>query len=177
MNKPKAKPLSLYRKYPVFFFITIVALLIVLFYITYRNLWFENHVFTPLVNLYALLSGSILNLFGFDVTIYGDVISSPGFSVSVKKGCDAAEPMAIFVAGIIAFPSLIKRKLVGLGIGLAILFMLNIIRIITLFLVGIYYPDFFESMHLAVWQVAFIAVAVLMWFLWLRSLLDQPAGK
>jgi exosortase H (IPTLxxWG-CTERM-specific) len=155
----------------------IVAILILLFYLTYRNPWFESHIFTPLVNIYAWLSGQVLLLFGYDVVIYGDIISSSGFSVSVKKGCDAAEPMAIFVAGVLAFPALISRKLVGLGIGLGILFLLNIIRIITLYLTGVHNPDYFESMHLAVWQVAFIAVAVLLWFLWLRSLMQQRKAK
>ena len=177
MHNLVAMPLRLYRKYPVFFFVLIVAIFILLFYLTYRQPWFENHIFTPLVNIYAWLSGHLLMLFGYDVIIYGDVISSSAFSVSVKKGCDAAEPMAIFVAGILAFPALMTRKLVGLGIGLSVLFVLNIIRIITLYLTGVYNPDFFESMHLAVWQVAFIAVAVLLWFLWLRSLIRQTNDK
>ncbi len=177
MNKVLTIPMNLYRKYPVFFFVFTVAILILLFYLTYRNPWFESHIFTPLVNIYAWLSGQVLLLFGYDVVIYGDIISSSGFSVSVKKGCDAAEPMAIFVAGILAFPALISRKLFGLGIGLAVLFVLNIIRIVTLYLTGVYNPDFFESMHLAVWQVAFIAVAVLLWFLWLRSLMQQQKAK
>jgi exosortase H (IPTLxxWG-CTERM-specific) len=177
MNKVLTIPVNLYRKYPVFFFVFTVAILILLFYLTYRNPWFESHVFTPLVNIYAWLSGQVLLLFGYDVVIYSDIISSSGFSVSVKKGCDAAEPMAIFVAGILAFPALISRKLVGLGVGLAVLFVLNIIRIVTLYLTGVYNPDFFESMHLAVWQVAFIAVAVLLWFLWLRSLMRQQTAK
>lgn len=177
MRNPIAMPLNLYRKYPVFFFVFIVAILILLFYLTYRNPWFESHIFTPLVNIYAWLAGQVLLLFGYDVVIYGDIISSSGFSVSVKKGCDAAEPMAIFVAGVLAFPALISRKLVGLGIGLGILFLLNIIRIITLYLTGVHNPDYFESMHLAVWQVAFIAVAVLLWFLWLRSLMQQRKAK
>lgn len=177
MNKVLNIPSNLYRKYPVFFFVLIVAILILLFYLTYRNPWFESHIFRPLVNIYAWLSGHVLRLFGYDVNVYGDIISSSGFSVSVKKGCDAAEPMAIFVAGILAFPALISRKLIGLGIGLAVLFVLNVIRIITLYLTGIHNPDFFESMHLAVWQVAFIAVAVLLWFFWLRSLMHQPPAK
>lgn len=177
MHKILYIPVNLYRRYPLFFFIFIVVILILLFYLTYRNPWFESHIFTPLVNIYAWLSGQVLNLFGYDVNVYGDIISSSGFSVSVKKGCDAAEPMAIFVAGILAFPALISRKLIGLGIGLAVLFVLNVIRIITLYLTGIYNPDLFESMHLAVWQVAFIAVAVLLWFLWLRSLMHQPPAK
>jgi exosortase/archaeosortase family protein len=58
--------------------------------------------------------------------------------------------------------------------GLFILFLLNIVRIASLYIVGIHYPDLFESMHLAIWQVAFIFVAILLWFLWLRYVVSKP---
>ncbi len=166
-----------YRKNPVPFFIGLVALQIILFYVIYRVPWMEQHIFTPLVNFYAVVSGGFLSLIGFANDVSGDLISSSQFSVSIKKGCDAAEPMAIFIAGIVAFPALIRKKFIGLGIGLFILFLLNIVRIATLFIVGIHYPDLFESMHLAVWQVVFIFVAIVLWFLWLRFVVSKPAEK
>ena len=166
-----------YRKNPVPFFIGLVALQIILFYVIYRVPWMEQHIFTPLVNFYAAVSGGFLSLIGFANDVSGDVIYSSKFSVSIKKGCDAAEPMAIFIAGVLAFPALIKKKFIGLGVGLFILFLLNIIRIATLFIVGIHYPDLFESMHLAVWQVVFIFVAIVLWFLWLKFVVTKPAVK
>jgi exosortase H (IPTLxxWG-CTERM-specific) len=165
---------SFYRKNPIPFFIGLVAIQIILFYILYRNPWVEKSIFTPLVNFYAQLSGKFLSLIGYANNVSGDLISSSQFSVSIKKGCDAGEPMAIFIAGIVAFPALIKKKLVGLGIGLFILFLLNVIRIASLYIVGIHYPDLFEPMHLAVWQVAFIFAAILLWFLWLRIVVSKP---
>jgi exosortase H (IPTLxxWG-CTERM-specific) len=166
-----------YRKNPVIFFVGLVALQIILFYVLYRNPWVEQAIFTPLVNFYALVSGMFLSLIGYATEVSGDLIYSSQFSVSIKKGCDAAEPMAIFIAGIVAFPALIKKKFVGLGIGLFILFLLNVVRIATLYITGIHYPDFFESMHLAVWQVAFIFVAILLWFLWLKFVVGKAETK
>jgi len=165
---------QLTRKYPVFYFVASAGAIIVLFYIFYRNPWLESHIFSPMVHFYALLSGNLLALIGYANSVNGDVIFSSGFSVGIKKGCDAAEPMAIFVAGVLAFPSLLRQKFIGLAIGLFIMFILNIARITTLFLVGINFPDFFESMHIAVWQVVFILVAVGLWFLWLRYVLIKP---
>lgn len=174
MEKKKPYLTRLYRNYPILFFVGLVAILIVLFYVFYRNPWAENYIFIPLVNLYAILSGGLLTMLGFPNTVTADMINSTEFSVSVKKGCDAAEPMAIFLAGILAFPALIKYKFIGLGIGLSILFLLNIVRIITLYLMGIYFPDLFEAMHLAIWQVIFILIAVLLWFLWLHYVVNKP---
>ncbi|MFO7873166.1 MAG: exosortase H [Bacteroidales bacterium] len=167
----------LYQKYAIIFFVGIVALIIILFYIFYRQPWVEDHLFTPLVDFYARLSGSLLALLGFTNDVSADIIYSTAFSVSVKKGCDAAEPMAIFIAGIVAFPAMIRHKLFGLGTGLAILFLLNIIRIVSLYITGIYYPGVFEAMHLAVWQVAFILVAVLLWFMWLHYVVKKAVTK
>jgi len=166
---------TLYRKYPVFFFVGLVALQIILFYILYRNLWFVSNIFDPLSEFYASVSGKFLSLIGYSNEVNGDIISSTQFAVGIKKGCDAAEPMAIFIAGVLAFPALIKKKFIGLGAGLFILFLLNIVRIATLYIVGIHYPDFFESMHLAVWQVVFIFVAIVLWFLWLQLIVTKGA--
>lgn len=168
---------DVYRKYAVPFFLGLVVLIIILFYLIYRNAWAEANVFTPVVNLYAAISGKLLSLLGFPVHVDGDLIYSSGFSISIKKGCDAAEPMAIFIAGLIAFPALVRTKLAGLVLGLAILFLLNLVRIISLYIIGIHSPEFFEAMHLAVWQVVFIISAILLWYLWLRYLVNRTVIK
>lgn len=168
---------DVYRKNAIFFFLGVVVLIVTLFYLIYQNSWAEAYVFNPLANLYAAISGKVINVLGYEVNVSGDLIYSSGFSVSVKKGCDAAEPMAIFIAGIIAFPALARNKLTGLLLGLSILFLLNIVRIISLYMMGVHSPDFFETMHLAVWQVVFILVAILLWYLWLQRVVNKTAIK
>ncbi len=155
-------------------FITLFILQIILFYVIYGNQWFERHLFFPLANTYAYLSGKILYLTGYSNFVAGDIISSgTSLSVSIKKGCDAAEPMAIFVAAVIAFPATYKSKFAGLLFGIPILFLLNIVRVFTLFIAGVHYPDFFETMHLAVWQVLFIIFAIMLWVLWIKLMVKK----
>ncbi len=133
----------------------------------------QDHFFALWANLNAGISGKFLQLIGYQTTVMSDIITSPQFTVSIKKGCDAMEPLALFFSGIIAFPTLWEKKLSGLGVGLLIIFTLNIIRIVTLFLTGIYYPSLFETMHVEVWQVIFILTAIAIWFLWLRWAVKQ----
>ena len=128
----------------------------------------ENHFFGPLVNFYALLSSKILNLVGYQTFVNGDTISNARFTVSIKKGCDALEPMALVVAGIIAFPATLRQKLIGLFSSLTFLFGLNLVRIVTLFITGVYRPDLFEAMHIEIWQIIFILFGIGFWFLWIR---------
>lgn len=173
MGAIKTNISDVYRKNTLFFFVGAVALIVILFYIIYQNRWAEAYVFNPLAHLYAAISGLLIQVLGYDVQVSGDQIYSNAFSISVKKGCDAAEPMAIFIAGILSFPASARKKFTGLLIGLSVLFILNIVRVLTLFLTGIYLPDLFEALHIAVWQVVFIIVAILLWFLWLRKVVHK----
>ena len=154
--------------HPVIVFLGLFALQIIIFYIIYFNPWVREILFIPYINLNAELSSILLNLFGQHTTVFEDTISSGQFSIGVKKGCDAIEPMALYVAGIVAFPALLKKKVTGLVVGLLIIFFLNILRIVALFLTGIYMPSLFDVMHVEVWQMIFILVAIAIWFLWLR---------
>ena len=155
-------------------FIVLFTIQIILFYIIYGNQWFERHLFFPLANTYAWLSGKILSFIGYSNFVVGDIISSDtSLSVSIKKGCDAAEPMAVFIAAVIAFPATYINKFSGLFFGLFMMFLLNIVRVFTLFIAGVHYPDFFETMHLAVWQVLFIIFAIMLWVLWIKLMVKK----
>jgi exosortase H (IPTLxxWG-CTERM-specific) len=156
------------HKNPVLVFIGLFAVQMIVFYCIYLPPYTQEKLITPIATFYAILSGMVLNLFGYDITLFGDTISSPQFSIAIKKGCDALEPMGLFIAGILAFPALFRKKIIGLLIGLLVIFFLNIVRIISLFITGIHNYALFEAMHIEIWQVIFILVAIGLWFLWLR---------
>ena len=50
--------------------------------------------------------------------------------------------------------------------GVIVRMVLNVIRIITLFLTRLHWPKAFDIMHVDVWQVMFILFAILLWALW-----------
>lgn len=156
------------NNYPFLVIVALIAIQIIGFYIIYWMPYMENNVFGPLVHFYAVVSSKILNLFGYQTSVSGDIIFSMWFTVGIKKGCDALEPMALLVAGIIAFPATLRQKLLGLFSGLAFLFVLNIVRIGSLFITGVYRPDLFEAMHIEIWQIIFILFGIGFWFLWIR---------
>jgi exosortase H (IPTLxxWG-CTERM-specific) len=160
---------SFNQRYPFLIFLLLMIGQMVLFYILYYIPALQSKVFSHLVNLYADISSKVLNLFGYRVSVTGDSIYSAQFSISIKKGCDALEPMALITAGIIAFPSPVKFKMRGLLIGLSFLFLLNIIRIVTLFQVGVYNQNLFETMHIDIWQIIFILSGIVYWFAWVKK--------
>jgi exosortase H (IPTLxxWG-CTERM-specific) len=152
---------------PVFLFLLIFGVLMGLFYaFAIFTPFYERH-FPYYLGFNARLSGYILKFLGQDITVRGVSISSPAFSITVKQGCDAIEPTALFICAVLAFPAAFPKKIAGIVAGTLLLAILNLVRIVTLFLVGLYLPSVFELMHADVWQGLFIFIAILFWVLWL----------
>ena len=144
----------------------IVILGIFSFWLTSRD-WFESFA-QPLLNTYASISNGILNLLGQKTSSSGETIYSGSFSIQIKKGCDAIAPMILYTLAILFFPVPFKYKPKGLLIGIVLIFVLNIIRIVTLFLTGKYVRSLFDIMHTDVWQIIFIIFTLYIWLVWLK---------
>jgi len=156
------------QKRPVIFFVLGFLLLMVVFYIFWLSSLCQNHIQTKIISINVRLSSFILNLFGMRTIGTRETISSPSFSVSIARGCDAVEAMALFTSALLVFPARWNYKLAGFFAGIVILFILNIGRVISLFLTGIYFPGIFEFMHVEVWQVLFILCAIGLWIFWIK---------
>jgi exosortase/archaeosortase family protein len=123
----------------------------------------------------AQVTGFLLDLTGRDTTVRDTVVSSRQFAFQIVDLCTAIMPMMILTAAIVAFPSRIKEKAFGLLIGLAGIFVVNEIRLISLFYIGIYLPDIFETAHLLVWQSLMILVAIGLWLIWVYKYVRTSA--
>jgi len=131
----------------------------------------------PIFAGYAQIGSSILNLFGEGTVANGVGIESPQFSLTIKEGCDAITPMIIFSMAILAFPIALRLKWPGLLLGLIALFILNIIRIISLYYVGKHFSfEVFDFMHVSIWQILFLIITIFIWLVWMRwALINKPA--
>lgn len=116
----------------------------------------------------AQVSAAILTFLGEDATNQDRTVTSPRCSLLIEQGCDAVQPSALFIAAVLAFPAPIRAKLIGIVTGALLLATTNLVRIISLFFVQLHYPTFFQFMHIEVWQVAFITLAVVLWAVWIR---------
>lgn len=172
-NKRKGDtPDNFYRtewkdRQPVIKFVVFFFGLAVLFYLLTNGTWFDKFR-EPFLVLFTTVSSAILNLFGYETTAQGSQLSSSSFGVNIREGCDALAPAILFTVAVLAFPGAWKKKITGIVVGLATIFVLNLIRIISLYLAGVYVPDWFDFLHVEFWQVVFIALTVLVWLIWLR---------
>jgi exosortase H (IPTLxxWG-CTERM-specific) len=126
-----------------------------------------NDVFVdPYTTVIARVSGSILDLLGEDITIRGCHLSSPRFSVTIFNGCNGLITSLIFVSAVLAFPAGWKAKLVGVVGGLVAIQLINLVRIVSLFYIGVFFPELFNESHIFVWQSIVILAGVSLWIFW-----------
>jgi len=135
--------------------------------------FFENYINLPIVKVYAQLGSGILNLFGLDTLVDGTFVKNQLFLMNIGKGCDAVSPTILFMAAILIYPTHFSNKWKWVLIAPLAFGLLNLIRIITLFLIGSYAPSFFDFAHIEFWQGVFILITIIAWFYWLLSVINK----
>jgi exosortase H (IPTLxxWG-CTERM-specific) len=120
----------------------------------------------PYTTLVARVAGAILRLLGESATVSGCVVSSPRFAVTIFNGCNGLITSLILVSGVLAFPARWPAKLIGVGGGLLAIQAINMVRIVSLFYVGIFFPALFNDAHIYIWQSVVILAGVGLWIGW-----------
>ncbi len=157
-------------KRPILQFVAVFAVLVIGFNIFFYAWFKESSAFEAYLSLNASVSGMILRAFGEGATVTGGSITSPRFGLTIALGCDAIQPTSLFVCAVLASPVPFRSKWPGLLVGAPLLLVMNLVRIVSLFYVGVFCSEeTFQIMHVDVWQAAFIFLALLFWILWARQ--------
>lgn len=156
---------ELWRRPDTRFLILFLAILGVSFFVIALN--FVNNAFVvPYTTFVAKMSGVALALLGEDITVRGVVLSSPRFAVTIYNGCNGLVTSLIFISGVLAFPASLSSKAIGVVGGLLSIQLINLIRIVSLFYIGIYLPQYFSQSHIFIWQSIVIVAGVALWVIW-----------
>jgi exosortase/archaeosortase family protein len=158
-------------------FVLVLGALLAAFNVCFVLWIVEGSFFEGYLSLYAKATAAILTVFGDDAVAAGNSVVSPAFFMSIKVGCDAVRASAFFVFAMLAAPSSVPlvSRLPYVGLGILLLAALNLLRIVSLYYTGVYFPQAFEVMHVDVWQVVFIFVPLVMWIAWSRRTLPATA--
>jgi len=116
----------------------------------------------------------ILNIFGIGakvMTTFGDFSQTPGMFVNLGKftfriiyECTGIYAFIAFSAAVLSYPTSIKNRLLGFGLGIPALYLANLIRFIFLGIIGEFWPSAFEFAHAYLWQVIIIGFVVLLFW-------------
>jgi len=118
----------------------------------------------------------ILGLAGELVRIDGTVIYSPQFNMRIVSECTAITPMIVLAAATIAVPAPLVSKLKCIILASCVLHIVNLVRIISLYYLGVMWPDMVEFVHLVLWQTVLVVLAVGLWGFWAQRVRERHAN-
>ncbi len=124
--------------------------------------WFQRYL-----EAYAQAAGALLSLLDPSVHVQGAQILGR-YPLWIVKDCDAMEVKILFTAAVLAFPSTWRSKAFGVIVGVFALFVANLVRIATLYFVGVHAPDSFESAHREIWPLILVGTALGLFAIWVR---------
>ena len=89
-----------------------------------------------------------------------------GTTIQVAQGCDGIDSLLLLFAALVAFPLDWRRKLLGLSIGLPLLYACNQVRITSLYYVQRHSPRYFDFAHEWVGQTFIILIGCCFFVSW-----------
>jgi exosortase family protein XrtM len=100
------------------------------------------------------------------VAVHANQIYSARVRLNVLPGCEGTELFFLLIAGVLAFPVPWRTRLVGLVLGLPLVFALNVVRVATLYVTVRDFPAQFELVHGYVAPTAFVALLGVFFWAW-----------
>jgi exosortase/archaeosortase family protein len=148
--------------------------LLTAFQLAYYTLVVPSDAFKAYLGVNSHAAAAILGLLGERVIATNEVLTS-SFTMSIKSGCDGLQAMAILAIAVLVFPGGGRNKAVGMAGGVALLAILNLARLVSLFWTGVHFPNLFQTMHVHIWPAVLIVVALLYAVAW-TARANRPAG-
>lgn len=168
------------------FLIKLIVIILVLLFIDVST-WGQRNIVDPFTTGLAKVSAVIMQAFDGNVEasgrqIYtfqpwngveqfdanGQSLGMQAWAIEIAPGCNGLEAVAILIAALFAFPATWRQRFIGLGVGFVAIQALNLVRIISLFYLGMWDMRWFAWFHEYLWQALIILDALLVWLLWLR---------
>lgn len=130
-----------------------------------------THLLSHLSIQVAQLSNWLLNLLGLNTQSFNSIVFLPEgqIAIDVTYKCTSIIQIGFFTAGVFAYSCRNIKKLSGLIIGIPLIFSTNLIRIVSLFFVGIIASPFFDFAHKVVGEVLMIFITFLAWLIWSKQ--------
>jgi archaeosortase B (VPXXXP-CTERM-specific) len=155
-------------------YVALFLALCLLFYLLYYSLLVSGSMLMTRFREYtANVLGIIFSAAGADVVVNGALVSINGFGLEIIDECTAVFSSIVYSACILAYPTTIRKKGIGVALGIPALYAINILRLVILAQVGITSPELFEFVHVYLWQASFIIFVVVIFLLWLKFVVKE----
>jgi exosortase H (IPTLxxWG-CTERM-specific) len=136
----------------------------------------QDTVMTPWSDTIAAIAAWLIRAVGIPVVAVQHVLvtADRSFAVSVENECNGAWAHLILLSGILAYPATLRRRVVGGLLAQAVLFVINVLRVASLMLIGMYEPALLRPAHVYVWQFLIIGCALTLFWVWANERALEP---
>ncbi|HBY42140.1 MULTISPECIES: exosortase H [unclassified Brevundimonas] len=162
---------------PAVQFLGLFGLIALAFFWVLATPWADKGFVQPFTQSLVSVTAWLLAPFDSRVQAIGDILRfSDGVgAVQVLAGCNAVEVCALLAAAILAYPTSLKRSLIGAALAIGALQLVNLLRIISLLYLARGSQPMFDFFHLYVWDAMIGLEALVIFFAWAR--LQRPAAE
>lgn len=134
---------------------------------------FQEH-FSFLSSLTASVLSSILGLLGVSHTLDETILHLVGgISLKVIDECTGIYELFVYAGCVMAYPTSSRKKLAGVAFGIPAIFGINMVRLLSLAFVGLWFPSIFSYVHYYLWQVTLILLVVFVMLVWIEKIVKR----
>lgn len=127
---------------------------------------------------------SLLNTFGYDAKVVKHT-QEPSMKLIVRgkylarviEGCNSLSVIVLFVSFVIAFSGRFKATVLFLILGSAIIYLVNLFRIVILSIGLYHYPWRSEILHSVIFPALIYGMVFLLWMLWVNKFSNVGKNK
>ena len=144
------------------FVLIFVTGLVVLFLLV-NNPMVADTVIEPITVAETWVAGKILGVIGYENVQDGAFLSSQGgrfFRMEVRNNCNGVYDSIVFLMAFIAIQIPWRRKIGWMSFGFFLFHVINELRLVTLFIVGIEYPEKFVFFHETFWNYTLVLLTL-----------------
>jgi exosortase/archaeosortase family protein len=135
------------------------GVLLAAYYFPYAQEGRAKALINGFLHAYAASAALVLRAFDPSVRVAGQEIIG-AFAMRIVQTCDAMDVTILLVSAVVSWKAPVARRFVAALVGVLALGILNLLRICSLYLIGMRRPSLFEAAHLEVWPVVILVVTL-----------------
>lgn len=151
-------------------FLAKVLAIYALWYVAY-DLWLlpDGRLDEWLSHNVATVSAFLLDVAGFSVNVQDRIVWITGKTgVEIANGCNGLSTIGLFIGFVVAYPGSPVRRAVFIPVGILLIYVVNVLRVVVMLLLQVYWPAAFDPMHTFGLTTIFYCAVFGLWVLWVN---------
>jgi len=171
VGKIQIQTVSPFKKFVLYFSITLILLFLLLYFEHFSPLFFINQWQTDLTVYLTKTWIDFFNLplFLNDATVY----YQHGLELQILNDCNGLVPFLFTASALLAFPSSMNKKIYWLFISYLVILFINTIRIDAILYHVIAHPENFKFVHEIVGRYLMASVALLLFYFFSKKAVEE----